>query len=183
MKLRPASPSDAAALAAFARDAFSAAFGHLYKPADLASFFAEYRSEQKYLGQIADPDVRVVLAEDEGHIVAYALLAMGTQFEERGEPRPQNPLFLSQLYCAQDQTRRGLGAALMDWVVEEARKCGADAIQLSVFSENFGAQKFYRRYGFEHVADIDFWVGNHRDDEFLYELKLPPSPVSEIKGA
>ena len=24
----------------------------------------------------------------------------------------------------------------------------------------------------EHVADIDFWVGNHRDDEFLYELRL-----------
>ena len=54
--------------------------------------------------------------------------------------------------------------------VERAR--GAEALQLSVFSENFGAQRFYERYGFEHVADIDFWVGNHRDDEFLYELAL-----------
>ena len=188
MKLRPATPSDAAALAAFARDAFSAAFGDLYRPDDLASFFAEYRSEEKYLAQIADPDVRVVLAEDDGDILAYALVAVGTAFEERGEPRPQNPMFLSQLYCAQGQTGRGLGASLMDWVMEEARRSGADAIQLSVFSENFGAQKFYRRYGFEHVADIDFWVGNHRDDEFLYELKLSPGPASpgprsDIKGA
>ena len=22
------------------------------------------------------------------------------------------------------------------------------------------------------IADIDFWVGNHRDDEYLYELRL-----------
>jgi len=22
------------------------------------------------------------------------------------------------------------------------------------------------------VADIDFWVGDHRDDEFLFELRL-----------
>jgi ribosomal protein S18 acetylase RimI-like enzyme len=48
-------------------------------------------------------------------------------------------------------------------------------MQLSVYSENLGAQRFYQRYGFEHVADIDFWVGNHRDDEFLYELKLQSS--------
>jgi ribosomal protein S18 acetylase RimI-like enzyme len=67
---------------------------------------------------------------------------------------------------------RGLGAALLEWAIAEGRDQGADAVQLSVFSENFGAQRFYRRYGFEHVADIDFWVGNQRDHEFLYELTL-----------
>ena len=82
------------------------------------------------------------------------------------------PVFLSQLYCAADMTGHGLGAALMDWAIDEARAWRADALQLSVFSENFGAQRFYQRYGFTKVADIDFWVGNHRDDEFLYELAL-----------
>jgi ribosomal protein S18 acetylase RimI-like enzyme len=79
---------------------------------------------------------------------------------------------LSQLYCAAEATGHGLGAALMDWAIGEARAWDADALQLSVFSENFGAQRFYQRRGFRHVADIDFWVGNHRDDEFLYELAL-----------
>jgi ribosomal protein S18 acetylase RimI-like enzyme len=41
-----------------------------------------------------------------------------------------------------------------------------------VFSENFGAQRFYQSRGFRHVADIAFWVGNQRDAEFLYELAL-----------
>ena len=32
--------------------------------------------------------------------------------------------------------------------------------------------KLQQRYGFAKVADIAFWVGNHRDAEFLYELPL-----------
>jgi ribosomal protein S18 acetylase RimI-like enzyme len=172
MDLRPASLDDSAALAAFARDAFDAAFGHLYAPEDLAAFFADYRSEAKYATQIADPSIKIMLAEEGGEILAYALVAMDESFMERPEPRPERPLFLSQLYCAAGQTGRGLGAQLMQWVLDEARRQDADAIQLSVFSENFGAQKFYARCGFIHVADIDFWVGSHRDNEFLYELKL-----------
>ena len=81
-------------------------------------------------------------------------------------------MYLSQLYCAGDMTGLGLGAALIEWAIAEARGWGADVLQLSVFSENFGAQRFYQRYGFTKVADIDFWVGNQRVDEFLYELTL-----------
>ncbi len=60
----------------------------------------------------------------------------------------------------------------VDRAISEARARACDVMQLSVWSGNLGAQRFYQRYGFAHVADIDFWVGNHRDDEFLYELTL-----------
>ena len=61
---------------------------------------------------------------------------------------------------------------MLERAIGEARSRGCDAMQLSVYAENFGAQRFYQRFGFAKVADIDFWVGNHRDDEFLYELAL-----------
>ena len=60
----------------------------------------------------------------------------------------------------------------MAWALAAARQHGADAVQLSVWAENVRAQAFYARYGFRKIADIDFWVGNHRDDEFLLELRL-----------
>lgn len=170
--LRPATPADAAALSRLATDSFVAAFGHLYRPEDLQAFLEEYRSVERYRADLASPARRVQLAEIDGALAAYCLIVFGHQFEERPEPRPENPVFISQLYCAPAFTGHGLGAALMDWTIAEARAAGADALQLSVFSENVGAQRFYRRYGFEHVADIDFWVGNHRDDEFLYELAI-----------
>jgi ribosomal protein S18 acetylase RimI-like enzyme len=170
--LRPATPADAPALARFAADAFTAAFGHLYQPEDLALFLGEWRTEKAYRDALAEPAKRIQLAEIDGRLAAYALIVLGDGIDERPEPRPARPVFLSQLYCAADMTGHGLGAALMEWLIGEAQAWRADAVQLSVFSGNLDAQRFYRRYGFVHVADIDFWVGNHRDDEFLYELEL-----------
>jgi ribosomal protein S18 acetylase RimI-like enzyme len=163
---------DARALAALAREAFVAAFGPLYEPDDLAAFLSGYRSEETYRAKLTDPNVRVQLAFVGGALGAYALIVLGEGIDGRPAPQPARPVFLSQLYCAGHATGRGIGAKLMDWVLAEARAWSADAVQLSVFSENFGAQRFYRRYGFEKVADIDFWVGNKRDDEFLYELRV-----------
>ena len=56
----------------------------------------------------------------------------------------------------------------------EAEKQGADEVQLTVYSENPEAQRFYQRYGFAKIADIEFWVGNHCDPEFLYARKMVP---------
>lgn len=172
VSLRPATPEDAEALGALAREAFIAAFAHLYRQEDLDHFLATERADENYRAKLADPQVRTHLAFVDGKLAAYALIAWGVHYEERPEPRPNKPLFLSQLYCAEGMTGLGLGARLMDWVLAQARAGGADAIQLSVYSENFGAQRFYQRYGFGKVADIGYWVGEQRDDEFLYELPL-----------
>jgi ribosomal protein S18 acetylase RimI-like enzyme len=170
--LRSATLADAPALAQLGRDSFVAAFGHLYRPEDLAAFLAEYRTAAKFREHLADPPTLIQVVEEDGRLAAYCLIVRGEPFDERPEPRPERPVFLSQLYCAPGMAGRGLGAALIEWAIGEARAWHADAVQLSVFSENFGAQRFYQRYGFAKVADIDFWVGNHRDAEFLYELAL-----------
>lgn len=172
MNLRPATPADAPALAELGTASFVAAFGHLYEPEDLAAFLAEYRTPEKFRAHLADPPTMIQFAEVDGKPAAYCLIVRGETFEERPEPRPERPVFISQLYCDGAMVGRGLGAALIEWAIAEARAWNADAMQLSVFSENFGAQRFYQRYGFAHVADIDFWVGNQRDAEFLYELAL-----------
>lgn len=170
--LRPGTPADAAALSALAQQTFIDAFAHLYRPEDLGVFLASERSEATYAAKLADPEVRVELAEANGALVAYSLVAWGVEFDERPEPRPKKPLFLSQLYCLKETTGLGIGARLIDNVFAFARAGGADAIQLSVFSENFGAQRFYQRYGFGKVADIEYWVGQQCDAEFLYEVRV-----------
>ena len=170
--LRPATPADAAALAELARASFVAAFCPLYKPEDLAQFLAEYRTPEKFLTHLADPPTLIQLAEVDGRLAAYCLIVRGHSFGEQDEPRPERPVFISQLYCDPAMTGQGLGAALIEWAIAQGRAWGGDAMQLSVFSGNFRAQRFYHRYGFSKVADIDFWVGNQRDHEFLYELPL-----------
>ena len=172
MEIREATAADVAEIVSVSRRSFIDAFGHLYKPEDLAAFLDEWRTPERIGGNIADPDTRVAVAEEDGAIVGYCTTVFGQGFDERPEPHPANPAYLGQLYCLQSATGRGVGAALTDDSIAASRSRGCDAVQLSVYSENFGGQRFYQRYGFKHVADIDFWVGNHRDDEFLYELAL-----------
>lgn len=172
MILRPPSIDDVPALAALGRKAFTDAFGHLYSAENLAAFLNDWRSPERFESYVTNPDVGVMMAEDGDDLLGYCAVFFGQSFADRPDPKPDRPCLLSQLYCAKHATGRGVGAALMEWVLAEARDRACDAVQLSVFSENHGAQRFYTRYGFEKVADIDFWVGDHRDDEFLYELRL-----------
>ncbi len=177
MILRPATQADAPTLAELGRDSFCAAFGHLYRAADLATFLEEVYSERVVAGEIADPRMTHCLAADRtgGPLTGYVKLRYPSWYAEHSDAA--NPIALGQLYCHPQRTGEGIGAALMDWALTEARARGCDAVQLSVWAGNQGAQRFYARYGFAHIADIDFMVGDHRDDELLYELRLQLEPA------
>ena len=172
MSLRPATLADTAELAELSRAAFVATFGHLYRPEDLAAYLAEYRTPARYAADLADPATSIQLAEVGERIAAFCTIVRGHRFDAQPEPAPARPVLINQLDCAPDMTGRGLGAELLEWAIGAAREWRADTLQLSVYSENFGAQRFYRRFGFAPTGDLDFWVGNHRDHEFLYQLDL-----------
>lgn len=168
--LRPARAADAAALADLGSRGFVAKFGHLYRSEDLETFLSESHTEGKIAGEIADPRMRIMVAERDGALLGYCKLMMDCPWPEHA--RGRRAIELKQLYTDPDMTGQGIGARLMDWAIEEARRLGADEIQLSVYSENVGAQKFYARYGFEKTADIHFMVGEQRDAEFLFARML-----------
>jgi ribosomal protein S18 acetylase RimI-like enzyme len=170
LSLRPARAADAEPVARLATDAFVAAFGHLYRAEDLQAFLAAERTADAYRHHLDDPSTRVTVAEVDGALAGYALIHWPSEFA--AESDAARPLALHQLYCAPKATGLGIGAALMEWALGEARALGCDAVQLSVYSENYGAQRFYARYGFAKIADIHFMVGTHRDAEFLFELRL-----------
>ncbi|MCX9146003.1 GNAT family N-acetyltransferase [Erythrobacter sp. WG] len=170
MILRPATPADAAPLAALGAETFVAAFGHLYRPDDLAAFLAEVHDEAAVAAEIAGEECTHRLVEVDGGLVAFCKLRHPTKFMAHSDAR--DPIELAQLYALPGYTGRGVGAQLMDWALAHARAGGHDAVLLSVYADNFGAQRFYRRYGFAKIADITFKVGDHLDPEYLYALKL-----------
>lgn len=170
MDLRKATPADAAALAELGERSFVVKFGHLYRPEDLANFLAGSHSEAKAAREIADPQLRVMLAEQDGRLLGFCKLVMTCGWPEHA--RGARVIELKQLYTDPEATGQGIGARLMDWALAEAARYGADEIQLSVYSDNPGAQKFYSRYGFEKTADIHFMVGEQRDEEFLFAKVL-----------
>lgn len=172
MILRPAVPADAEALAALGRNSFCAAFEHLYRPEDLAQFLAETYAPEKVAAEIADPAITHRLAQDGEHepLTGFIKLRAPSPYADHSDAT--RPIAIGQLYTDPARTGAGIGAMLMDWAMDHARKGGHDAVQLSVWSENTRAQAFYRRYGFSKIADIHFLVGAQVDDEFLFEARL-----------
>lgn len=166
---RDATPADAAAMASLGRDSFTETFGHLYTPADLAAFLAGH-SEAAWRAQLTDPLFAVRIAEVEGAPVAYAKLGPPSlPFTPRG-PAAE----LRQFYVLKPWQGHGVAAALMQWVLNEARASGADDLYLSVFVDNHRARRFYARYGFTFVGTYAFMVGDHADEDHVMRLALNP---------
>ncbi len=162
--------NDAHALATLGRQSFFDAFAHLYSAENLNRFLDETYSVDMLTCELANPRRVFRVAEEEGVLIGYCKLGLDYGFDF--DIGTRKAMELKQLYLIGGRTGSGVGAALTHWAISEAKQRGYDDIILSVYSENFGAQRFYQRHGFTHIADTYFMVGDHRDDEFLYGLTL-----------
>jgi ribosomal protein S18 acetylase RimI-like enzyme len=79
---------------------------------------------------------------------------------------------LKRLYLIKDQQSCGWGSRLLETALTWLERNGPRTLWLGVWSENFGAQRFYARYGFSKVGTYEFPVGQVRDLEFI--LRRPP---------
>ncbi|MFA6220033.1 MAG: N-acetyltransferase [Erythrobacter sp.] len=170
MQLRPARPDDAPALAEFGRASFAAAFGHLYRPEDLAAFEAETYAIAVVAEEIAGDACTHMLAQIDGQLAGYCKMRVPSKLAQHS--MAANPIELSQLYTDPARAGQGIGAALIDRAFGLAREGGHDAILLSVWSGNTRAQRFYARHGFVWIADIHFRVGEQLDEEYLFEKRM-----------
>jgi diamine N-acetyltransferase len=164
---RDATPEDAALLGAIGRESFTETFGHLYTPENLAAFLVNH-SEANWRAELADPAFAVRLGFVDGVNAAYAKLGPPKlPFEAKGPT-----IELKQFYVLKPWHGAGLAGEMMAWVLAEAARRGAEAIHLSVFTENVRAQRFYARYGFVEVGRYAFMVGDHADEDIIMRLAL-----------
>jgi diamine N-acetyltransferase len=163
---RDATPADAPTLAPFFAESFTATFGHLYAPENLAAFLAQSPAE-RWAEELTDPLYAIRVAEEGDALVGFAKL---------GPPAlpgaPATAVELRQLYVAEAGKGTGVARALMDWVLATARARGAAELWLSVYIDNHRARRFYARYELEDVGRYAFMVGDHEDEDRLMRLRL-----------
>ena len=163
--IRRAVPADAAVLAELGAATFVETFGHLYTPEDLRAFLEESHSVPAYAGVLADPTYALWLAEDEaGRAIGYA--QAGPCGLPHADVRPGDGE-LKRLYVRAGTQNAGTGRALMDAAMAWLLRDGPRTLWISVWSENFGAQRFYGRHGFEQVGAYGFRVGETVDHELI----------------
>jgi ribosomal protein S18 acetylase RimI-like enzyme len=165
---RDAIESDAGALSTFARASWVATFGHLpYPPEDLRSYLADKFNEAVQRVEIKDSATRYRLALRDGEIVGYCMMgALELPVEDaRG-------LELHRLYVDASVKGAGVADALIADCIAWARSKGARALYLSVWEENYRAQRFYRRHGFADYGEWKFMVGKTADRDLIWRRSL-----------
>ena len=153
---------DAAALKDLFAESFIDTFGHLYRPADLQEFL-DGNSEAKWHTNLSDPQVAIRVAEMGPELVGFAELAPKKLPYETSAPA----LELRRFYLRKKALGTGVAQRLMEWLLEEATRRGAQELVLSVYVDNHRARRFYERYGFEAVGKYDFMVGSHADEDLI----------------
>ena len=170
--IRRATPEDAPALAELGAVTFIEAFGQLYVPADLQAFLEESHSVAAYAKALANPDYALWVAEWDGRAIGYA--QAGPCGLPHADATPADGE-LKRLYLLKSAQNGGVGAALFEQALAWLERDGPRTLWISVWSENFGAQRFYGRYGFEFAGEYAFIVGEQRDREFMYRRAPRPA--------
>ena len=169
ISIRRASHADAELLAHLGERTFSETFAHLNTPEDMDAYLSEAFTPARLAEELSDPASIFWLAEVGGEAAGYAKL-------HAGEAPPcvagERPVELVRLYVLRKWLGLGVGQALMQACVDEARAQGRRAMWLGVWEHNERAQAFYRRWGFRRVGEHVFQLGSDAQSDWLMERGL-----------
>jgi ribosomal protein S18 acetylase RimI-like enzyme len=163
--VRRASPADAEALARIGAATFVETFGHLYPPEDLQQYLPKTYAVEKCRAQLADPAIGVWFATlDSDEPVGFVVAGPCKLPADNLEPTAGE---VQQLYVQSKYHNLRMGSRLLDtaldWLIAERRT----PLYVGVWSENYGAQRLYDRYGFRKIGEYGFPVGKTIDREFI----------------
>ncbi|WP_324273107.1 GNAT family N-acetyltransferase [Blastococcus brunescens] len=152
--LRRAAAADLPALVALlADDPFGAA---REEPGDLAPYRRAFDLVDR------DPAHTLLVVVEEDSVVGTLQLTLLPGLSRGGALRGQ----IEAVRVAAGLRGQGLGAAMIGWAVEEARRQGAALVQLTTDTRRHDARRFYERLGF---------VASHDGMKLL--LRSPPRLV------
>lgn len=93
----------------------------------------------------ADPRHRLVVVRQDDEIVGTLQLSFLPHLVLQGGQRAQ----VEAVRVRSDRRGTGLGEAMLQWAIEEARARGCRSMQLTTNRERVDARRFYERLGFE----------------------------------
>jgi ribosomal protein S18 acetylase RimI-like enzyme len=164
ISFRRATLDDAAALALLGATTFTETFGHLYPPEDLQTFLVESHSVDAWHRMLADSERAMWLAVLDNVPIGFIAVGACKLPIDHREPAAGE---VQMLYVLATHHNLRLGSRLMDLGLEWLQAQGKAPLYVGVWSENYGAQRFYGRYGFNKVGEYGFRVGSTVDHEFI----------------
>jgi ribosomal protein S18 acetylase RimI-like enzyme len=167
--IRRATIDDAGCLAELGARTFYETFAVDNTPEDMATYLATSFSPSLQAKEISDPNNIMLIAESDGIAAGYAKLEISVAPSCVTGP---DSVELSRLYVSREFIGSGVGAALMQLCLSEAKRVGKATMWLGVWERNERAQGFYKRWGFEEVGEHTFLLGSDAQRDLIMQRKI-----------
>jgi ribosomal protein S18 acetylase RimI-like enzyme len=169
MNIRHGKIDDAKMLSELAAKTFFDTFAKDNTPENMALHLKVSYSPEIQFNELSAPENIFLIAESDGATTGYAQLIMHSKDETL---QGIKPLEVRRIYAAQEYIGKGVGKALMQAAIEEAKQRGCDSVWLGVWEKNPRAIEFYKKWGFKEVGTHIFTVGDDPQKDFIMELEL-----------
>ena len=167
--IRRGTADDADLLAELGARTFSETFAANNTPEDMTAYLAFSFSLKKQAEELADPSSLFLIAEADGVALGYAMLRSG---DVEDGVTGEKPIELVRLYVSRESLGSGLGAALMQACIGEAKKRGHQTLWLGVWEHNTRARAFYRKWNFREVGTHVFQLGDDPQTDILMQRSI-----------
>lgn len=136
---------------------------------NMAAYLALAFNPAQQAAELADPRATFLVGEINKVAVGYAMVRSG---EVPQEVIGEKPIELVRLYVSQESLGSGVGAALMQACLDEAKAQGYKSVWLGVWENNFRAQAFYRKWNFYDVGTHVFQLGDDPQTDILMQRSI-----------
>jgi ribosomal protein S18 acetylase RimI-like enzyme len=167
--IRRGTAKDAGLLAELGARTFSETFADDNTPEDMAAYLSSSFSREQQSAELADPHCSFLIAEADGVAVGYAMLRSGSAVDG---VTGDEPIELVRLYVSRESLGSGVGVALMQACIAEARQRGYKTLWLGVWEHNHRAQAFYRKWNFHDVGTYVFHLGEDLQTDILMQRSI-----------
>ena len=169
LRIRGGCADDAALLSELGERTFSETFAADNSPENMSAYLTVAFNPEQQAAELADQNSSFRIAEANGVAVGYAMLRSGNVPEA---VTGKKPIELVRLYVSRESLGSGVGAALMQACIADARQAGYDTIWLGVWEHNTRAQAFYRKWNFDKVGTHVFQLGDDLQTDFLMQRSV-----------
>lgn len=162
--IHQATVDDAHLLTEMGARMFAESFGAFNRPEDMQVYLEKSFNQAAIRAALLSDRVIYLLVTLSKQVIGYAKVSQNTS------PIPiqgNNPIELDRIYIDLAFSRRGYGSQLLAACVDAARQMGGDMLWLGVWERNEQAIRFYKRWGFEIVGEMEFVLGADIQNDFV----------------
>jgi ribosomal protein S18 acetylase RimI-like enzyme len=167
--IRKASLQDCIPLAVISRKTFYDSFGAGNTAEDMQKHLETNYADDIIKAELEDTENTFLLTYDEDLLIGYCKL---TEKQKPDAATLPEPIEIERIYALNTVIGKGIGKAMMEACIEQAKKKNKTCIWLGVWEHNPRAIAFYTKFGFEKFGEHIFVVGNDPQTDWLMKKML-----------